>query len=159
MGLSSSKSASSESTSTSDQDHDDRTPTLWGNADLDLSGSEPGGPRFHRGLLWTLGEHWGHSPTVDSTYRSTPLPRPPAREFRAEIKRTLAGHADLFRIVTPINISTFGSLLKTHPNRPFVESVLTGLREGFWPFANTNPEGWVGIPVDPRCLVIPSTGE
>ena len=142
MGLSSSKSASSESSSTSDQD-DDRTPTLWGNSvDLDLSGPEPGGPRFHRGLLWSLGEQ-GRSPTVESTYSSAPLPRPPPHEFRAEIKRTLARHADLFQIVTPINISTFASLLKTHPNQQFVDSVLTGLREGFWPFANTitNPEG------------------
>ena len=142
MGLSSSKSASSESSSTFDQDGD-RTPTLWGNSvDLDLSGPEPGGPRFHRGLLWSLGEQ-GRSPTVESTYSSAPLPRPPPHEFRAEIKRTLARHADLFKIVTPINISTFGSLLKTHPNQQFVDSVLTGLREGFWPFANTitNPEG------------------
>ena len=124
MDLSSSKSAS---TSTADEL---RTPTLWGNVPLDLSG-----PRFHRG---TPSEQ-GRSPTVDSPYSSPPLPRPPAREFRAEINSTLAGHPHLFRIVTPIKISKFEYLLKSHPNQPLVKSVLTGLQEGFWPFANTNP--------------------
>ena len=143
MGLWISKSA--DTTSTSSQD-EEGTPTLWGNVDLDLSGSEPGGPRFHRELLWTLEER-GRSPTVDSTYRSAPLPRPPAREFRPEIKKTLARHAHLFQIVTPINISTFESLLKSHPNQLFVKSVVTGLREGFWPFANTNPEGGTRYPL------------
>ena len=38
---------------------------------------------------------------------------------------------------TPIKIDTFKSLLKDHPNQPFVESVCVGLREGFWPWADT----------------------
>ena len=136
MGLSNSKSESSASTSTDDELG---TPTLWGNSvPLDLSRPEPGGPRFHRGLLWTLGEQ-GRSPTVDSTYSSLPLPRPPAHESRAEINDTISRYPHLFQIVTPIKISTFERLLKDHPNQPFVKSVLAGLREGFWPFANTNP--------------------
>ena len=31
-------------------------------------------------------------------------------------------------------------LLVNHPNRPFVSSVLTSLHDGFWPWANTQPD-------------------
>jgi hypothetical protein len=31
----------------------------------------------------------------------------------------------------------FANLLTDHPNQPFVQSVLAGLREGFWPWAET----------------------
>jgi hypothetical protein len=33
-------------------------------------------------------------------------------------------------------------LLSEHPNQPFVKSVCTGLREGFWPFADTHYGEW-----------------
>jgi hypothetical protein len=36
----------------------------------------------------------------------------------------------------------FERLLTHHPNRDFVNSVLLGLREGFWPWADTNKEGY-----------------
>ncbi|KAI0295540.1 hypothetical protein BC826DRAFT_281717 [Russula brevipes] len=44
--------------------------------------------------------------------------------------------SDLFDVVTPINIDRFASLLAGHPNRPFVDTVICGLREGFWPLAH-----------------------
>jgi hypothetical protein len=50
---------------------------------------------------------------------------------------TISSHAHLFAVETPINIDVFQSLLSHHPNPLFVESVLAGLREGFWPWANT----------------------
>jgi hypothetical protein len=53
--------------------------------------------------------------------------------------KTLADHADLFRIVSPIDVDAFESLLADHPNQPFVRSVVVGLREGFWPWADTQP--------------------
>ena len=31
-------------------------------------------------------------------------------------------------------------MLETHPNKPFVQSVYTSFREGFWPWANTQKE-------------------
>ncbi|KAF8700479.1 hypothetical protein AX14_000774 [Amanita brunnescens Koide BX004] len=161
MGLSSSKIGPSASTSTPGSDHwqdDEGTATLWGNVPLDFSGPEPGGPSFHRGLLWTLREK-GRSPTVESTFISKPLPRPPAREFRAEIKETITRHPHLFRIVTPIKISKFEELTKGHPNRPFVKSVLAGLREGFWPFANTNPTGSYPLTHDASSRHSPKSGE
>ena len=72
-----------------------------------------------------------------------PLPRPPKAELENhEVRKTLASHPHLFAVNTPINIDRFEELLVTHPNRPFVESVLTGLREGFWPWASTQKDGF-----------------
>jgi hypothetical protein len=48
----------------------------------------------------------------------------------------------LFDIVTPINIDRFSSLLSNHPNKSYVRSVLKGLREGFWPWADTRHEDY-----------------
>jgi hypothetical protein len=53
--------------------------------------------------------------------------------------RTLTENKHLFKLVTPINIDVFQSLLTRHPNQPFVRSVVDGLREGFWPWADTHP--------------------
>lgn len=40
---------------------------------------------------------------------------------------------DLIKVETPFNINKFESMLTDHPNCPFVDSVMKGLREGFWP--------------------------
>jgi hypothetical protein len=50
---------------------------------------------------------------------------------------TIAKHPDLFKVVTPINVEVFAHLLGDHPNQPFVRSVCDGLRNGFWPWADT----------------------
>ena len=52
----------------------------------------------------------------------------------------ISQHPHLFQIVTPVKVDQFEKLLETHPNRPFVESVCTSLREGFWPWAHTQRE-------------------
>ena len=39
----------------------------------------------------------------------------------------------------------FQNLLSDHPNLPFVESVCAGLRRGFWPWADTQREGYPSI--------------
>jgi hypothetical protein len=49
---------------------------------------------------------------------------------------------DLFSIVTPVNVQALERLTRTHPNRHFVESVLQGFEEGFWPWANTVQPGY-----------------
>ena len=123
------------------QDEVEGMATRGGYPPINLFGPEPGGPNFHGGLLWTRREK-GQSPTVESTLHDTPLPRPDPREIRAEVQDTINHNPHLFKIVTPIRVSAFESLLRSHPNRPFVESVLIGLREGFWPFANTKPESY-----------------
>ena len=48
---------------------------------------------------------------------------------------TICTHFDLFKITCNINIKKFNELLKEHPNQPFVQSVIIGLTEGFWPWA------------------------
>jgi hypothetical protein len=53
---------------------------------------------------------------------------------------TIQDNPHLFKIVTPIDVTQFEKLLESHPNKPFVQSVCTSLREGFWPWANTQKE-------------------
>jgi len=48
----------------------------------------------------------------------------------------------LFKIITPINVDRFEELLSDHPNPLFVHSVCDGLREGFWPWADTLKDGY-----------------
>ncbi|KAF6741658.1 hypothetical protein DFP72DRAFT_758003, partial [Ephemerocybe angulata] len=49
---------------------------------------------------------------------------------------TITDHPQLFQIVTPIHVNEFENALCSHPNRPFCDSVVRSLREGFWPYAN-----------------------
>ncbi|PIL35153.1 hypothetical protein GSI_02942 [Ganoderma sinense ZZ0214-1] len=56
------------------------------------------------------------------------------------INDTLRSRPDLFKIVTPIKIDVFENLLSDHPNPAFIASVVKGLREGFWPFADGRPD-------------------
>ncbi|KAL6307555.1 hypothetical protein BKA93DRAFT_713930, partial [Sparassis latifolia] len=62
------------------------------------------------------------------------------------VNATLVKYPDLFTIVTLIDVDHFKSLLYDHPNPDFVRSVCRGLREGFWPWADTHaavyPEIW-----------------
>ena len=39
-------------------------------------------------------------------------------------------------MIFPINISKLALLLKKLLNRPFVDSILRGLKEGFWPMSS-----------------------
>jgi hypothetical protein len=48
--------------------------------------------------------------------------------------QTISDHPSLFRIVTPINVDRFETLLASHPNRPLVYSVCKSLREEVWPY-------------------------
>lgn len=71
------------------------------------------------------------------------MPRPPSIEFEnLEALDTIKSRPDLFKVSTPIRIDVFKALLAHHPNPAFVDSVCTGLREGFWPFANTHFDEW-----------------
>ncbi|KJA19287.1 hypothetical protein HYPSUDRAFT_143936 [Hypholoma sublateritium FD-334 SS-4] len=82
-----------------------------------------------------------------STSRWTETARPLASIPLAELNnfvasKTVHDHPHLFKIVTPIDVDKFESLLRNHPNPEFVESVCKGLREGFWPWADTLREGY-----------------
>ncbi|KAJ7117925.1 hypothetical protein C8R43DRAFT_830931, partial [Mycena crocata] len=69
-----------------------------------------------------------------------PLPRPPLSEYTPAVMKTLEENDHLFKIVSPVDADIFEALLINHPNQPFVHSVVTGLREGFWPWADTHPD-------------------
>jgi hypothetical protein len=78
-------------------------------------------------------------PSATATEYADPLPSPPLNELQNHIAlSTIASRPDLFKIVTPINVDIFESYLATHPNPLFVRSVCRGLREGFWPWADTS---------------------
>jgi hypothetical protein len=64
--------------------------------------------------------------------------RPPELEVSNPIYlKTITDNPALFQVSTPIKVDVFESLLKDHPNLAFVKSVCEGLREGFWPWADT----------------------
>ena len=88
------------------------------------------GQKFRRHFVWDLAAAV-RSRTVHWTELAEPLPSPPASEFdNVEALDTIYSHPDLFAITTPINVDHFKSLLSSHPNQPFVQSVCRGLREG-----------------------------
>ncbi|KAJ7044839.1 hypothetical protein C8F04DRAFT_1207029 [Mycena alexandri] len=74
-----------------------------------------------------------------STEFDPALPRPPLSEYTPIVMKTLRENQHLFKIVSPVNVEVFESLLVDHPNQPFVRSIIVGLREGFWPWADTQP--------------------
>ncbi|KAF8126188.1 hypothetical protein EV363DRAFT_1174725 [Boletus edulis] len=91
---------------------------------------------------------WGSQPalisrTVHWTEHAAPLPSPPSTEFENVVAlATIGARPDLFQVSTPIDICHFESLLADHPNQPFVKSVIRGLQDGFWLFADTHHAEW-----------------
>ncbi|KAG8990289.1 hypothetical protein FRB93_003265 [Tulasnella sp. JGI-2019a] len=78
------------------------------------------------------------TPSAAGTETTLPIPPPSPNEVRNPVANaTIQAHPHLFAIVTPIKADRFERLLSTHPNRPLVESMIKGLREGFWPYAIT----------------------
>ena len=104
--------------------------------------SEPKRPRYMERSVWTdVDSSPLVSPTAACTLSDEPLPRPSTQEYsNLDAMNTVRNNPHLFKIVTPINVDRFEELLETHPNKPFVQSVCTSFREGFWPWANTQKE-------------------
>ncbi|PBK86064.1 hypothetical protein ARMGADRAFT_1047939 [Armillaria gallica] len=79
-----------------------------------------------------------------------------SKEFaNAEAIRTIEDHPQLFAIMTPIKINVLEKYLETHPNPEFIQSIMTGLCEGFWPWADTQhdegfPITWDNVRMNPR---------
>ena len=93
--------------------------------------------QYSRNLVWRDTDR-PRTLSALATETAAPLPSPPKNELRNRVaRRTIAKNPDLFRIITPINVDRFEKLLKKHPNKPFVASVCRGLRNGFWPYADT----------------------
>ena len=98
-------------------------------------------PRYARDFIWEADEPERVS-SAGMSLQLSPVPAPPQNEQDNPIARTtIRTSRHLFRVVTPINIARYASMLRTHPNQPLVVSVLRGLREGFWPWANTVESG------------------
>jgi hypothetical protein len=98
-------------------------------------------PKYLRYNTWVSGRV--SLSVADWTLKALPLPSIPINELNNPItSETIHHNPSLFRIITPININRFQSLLSTHPNQLFVKSVCKGLREGFWPWADTLIEGY-----------------
>ena len=94
-------------------------------------------PKYLRHNLWEEGSALSPT-TAEWSETARPLPRPPAEEVLNPVAfKTITDNADLFQVHTPIKVDIFEALLKNHPNQPFVKSVCAGLRDGFWPWADT----------------------
>jgi len=92
-------------------------------------------PRFARDLIWGTVDS-AISPAAQYSLLADPLPRPPASELNnIPANKTIRDNPHLFKIVCNIDIKKFAELLTDHPNQPFVQSVVVGLSEGFWPWA------------------------
>ena len=99
-------------------------------------------PKYLRYNIWDPDSDFSPN-TSDWTKTAAPLEGPPQTELDDEVvTKTIRDNPDLFKIITPIRVDVFESYLSTHPNRPFVESVCRGLREGFWPWAKTPCPGY-----------------
>ena len=99
-------------------------------------------PKYLRHNLWDQSSTLSPT-TAEWSETARPLPRPPLSEtLNPFVAKTIADHPDLFQVRTPIKVDVFESLLKDHPNPLFVKSVCDGLREGFWPWADTSKSGY-----------------
>jgi hypothetical protein len=105
-------------------------------------------PKYMRGMAWKRDPSASYSRTAWFTEIDEPLPRPPPYEFQNPVTmKTIADNPDLFHNPRVLNVERFESLLKRHPNPTFVQSVMAGLRDGFWPWMRTHhdegyPETW-----------------
>jgi hypothetical protein len=93
-------------------------------------------PRYLHGMAWFIDES-SFSPTAKSSLYVNPLPSPGICDFSETALTSLKLQPDLFTIITPMNITIFHELLQNHPNCAFVEFILKGLSEGFWPCTDT----------------------
>jgi hypothetical protein len=120
----------------------ERVITKEGSVDLQSLELATKRPRYMERSVWTdIDSSPSFSPTAACTLSDGPLPRPSLQEFsNLDAMRTIRDNPHLFKIVTPIDICRFEKLLETHPTKPFVQSVCISLREGFWPWANTQKE-------------------
>ncbi|KDQ59561.1 hypothetical protein JAAARDRAFT_205592 [Jaapia argillacea MUCL 33604] len=92
-------------------------------------------PSFHRGFAWGSSSPNNISPAALYTESAPPLPSPPQHLLDDPIiKFALKQNKHHMKVETPFDISAFEGLLSDHPNPLFVQSVIHGLRHGFYPF-------------------------
>jgi len=96
-------------------------------------------PRFARQLIWDPDEEV-IGPTAMYSLTAEPLPRPPPSAFTEIALKTISENSHLFKITCLIHVDVLENLLVDHPNPLFCQSVLTGLRKGFWPWPDKPDE-------------------
>jgi hypothetical protein len=102
-------------------------------------------PKYMRYNRWNV-EGEPVSGVVEWTEaEAKPLPKLPRLSTNHPVARTVASHASLFQITTPIHVDLFRELLIDHPNFELVESVCDGLESGFWPWAKIDQPGYPPI--------------
>lgn len=101
-------------------------------------------PRHRRGLVWSPLDA-SFSPTARSTEYADPVPDAPDALLDSDAAQTIMRNPELFKIICPINVDKFQSLLSDHPNQPFVHSVCRALRHGFWPWAEVPDDSYPSI--------------
>jgi hypothetical protein len=90
--------------------------------------------KFKHGFAWSDSSH-NISPSALYTETAKPLPRPPEHLLNDPvIQAALAACKNHIEVKTPFNVDKLGAMSHDHPNPPLVQSVLIGLRKGFWPF-------------------------
>src|ERR1700729_2026325 len=92
-------------------------------------------PKFACNLIWGVIDN-DISPSAHYSLFTDPLPRPPQSELENVIaNKNISGNPKFFKITCNINIKKLDELLQDHPNQPFIQSIIVGLTEGFWPWA------------------------
>ena len=100
--------------------------------DYRLPGTGPV-PRLRRALHFPS-DASPSTPAVDRTFTDPPLPPvPPSALNDPVIAGTINRAPHLFGVSTPFRPRAVDALLRFHPNRPLVDSVVHGLTHGFWP--------------------------
>jgi len=67
--------------------------------------------------------------SIRNTVQNNPPPRFPFTREEQQIMEKL--DRNIFKVVTPVKVEALELLTRDHPNRPYVDYILTGLKEGF----------------------------
>ncbi|KAJ3846595.1 hypothetical protein EV368DRAFT_88772 [Lentinula lateritia] len=122
-------------------------------------GNIPSLPRFMRGLGFRDDTTALRSRTASFTEFNNPLPRPASAEFENLAWDTIQKNPHLFQVQTPINADHLERMLHAHPNQPFVNSIVIGLKEGFWPWATIHSRDGFPTTWDNSWAPLPSEKE
>src|SRR5258708_20960734 len=91
-------------------------------------------PQYLQGFVW--GEEELSTPSATLTLFKKPLPSIPEDDLKHKwVTNTIHEYPYLFKVVSPICNDSLRLVLQTHPNHPFVDSILSGFQDGFWPAA------------------------
>lgn len=101
----------------------------------EMSSRDYGTRAVRRGFEWDWQSAHGFSNAVNSSLSALPLDDPPPLSCDESAAYAISQYPSIFRVISPIDVNMFEFLLKDHPNRPFVVSVVKGLQHGFWPMA------------------------